>query len=324
MKKIIIIVSVVLTVFLAGILMQNSNKQDSLKSGDDVLTSQVANASQAPEITDSGFNLRGKPFTSSHEIALLDYAGDAMEPGISSDGQLLFFNSNGGDKNLFVAKRNDDFSYNSVRKLSEINSSSVDSSPEVVDESLFFTSLVNYPGNSKTLFIGEINGDKIQNVKPLKGNLYTGNLQETSLDPDVTANQEILFFVQGRFGGGSMPKAMDIQLAYHISGESYVVPNNSSEILKNINTDNLEYAPAISKDGRELFFTRATKSASGNIVKVEIMQATRERLSQSFGQSKVVSVADGFVEGPSLSADGKFLYYHKKVGDKFIIFVAKR
>lgn len=277
-----------------------------------------------PEIADTTFAVRGKPFTSTHEISLLHYEDDAMEPGISSDGMLLFFNNNGEDKDVFVARRVADSVYDTIEGLSEVNSSSVDSSPEVVADSIFFTSLADYPHDRKTLFRGNIRDGKVREVMSLQGNLYSKTLREISLDPDLTANEEILFFAEGRFGTGSAPEAMDIRLAYKTDDATYTVPENSDEILRNINTDDLEYAPAISSDGREIFFTRATKSAAGAVTNVQILQAVRNTLDQAFGTPEVVRVADGFVEGPSLSPDGKSLYYHKKVGDRFVIFVAQR
>jgi len=332
MIKIIKIFGIVTLLFLGALVFivfvrkpADRNKvSDRDLSESNAPASPVANMVSVPQIPDTTSGLRGKPFSNPREITLLDYSGDAMEPGISADGTMLFFGNNGKDKDLFMAKKSGDFTYGSVQKLSEINSASVDSSPEAVGEFIFFTSLADYPGDRKTLFRGKLVDGKMQKVAQLRGNLYSSEPRETSLDPDLTANQEILVFAQGRFGAGA-PEAMDVQLAYKIGDANYAVPKNSSEILKNINTaGNLEYAPAIGQDGLELFFTRATKSASGAVVKVEILQATRDKLDQPFGKPNIVVVADGFVEGPSLSADEKSLYYHKKVGSRFVVYVATR
>lgn len=90
--------------------------------------------------------------------------------------------------------------------------------------------------------------------------------------------------------------------------------------MANINTEDLEYAASISNDGLKLFFTRlsAADLASGNI-RSSIMFSTRPFISAPFGLPEIVGPigTSDFVEGPSISGDGKELFYHKRENKKF-------
>ena len=95
--------------------------------------------------------------------------------------------------------------------------------------------------------------------------------------------------------------------------------SNSATIMKQVNTSSsLEYAPAISSSGLELFFTRLEGS---NAV---LYTATRTDTSSPFGVPKRIRAATGFVEGPTLSPDEKSLYYHKREGSLFVIYRVTR
>ena len=93
---------------------------------------------------------------------------------------------------------------------------------------------------------------------------------------------------------------------------------NSAALLKNINTDALEYAACISADELELFFTRFGNSGFA------IYRSTRESKVQPFDPPERLAAIEGFVEAPPLTADGLSLYYHKKVGELFVIYRVTR
>ncbi len=94
-------------------------------------------------------------------------------------------------------------------------------------------------------------------------------------------------------------------------------------IMQNINTDELEYAACISRNGLELFFTRLSReSFKRGHPKSMIMRARRASRAAPFGKPEEVRAIghDDFVEGPSLSANERGLYYHKHIGKKFRLF----
>jgi hypothetical protein len=103
------------------------------------------------------------------------------------------------------------------------------------------------------------------------------------------------------------------------NGSAFVRDSNSATIMKEVNTSkNLEYAPAISSSGLELFFTRLEGTDAALYV------ATRTDASSPFGVPKKIPAATGFVEGPTLSPDEDSLYYHKREGGVFVIYRVTR
>ena len=55
-----------------------------------------------------------------------------------------------------------------------------------------------------------------------------------------------------------------------------------------------------------------------------IYRATRSSVNSPFGAPQCVVAAAGFVEAPTLSADGRSLYFHSKDGNRFVIYRASR
>ena len=98
-------------------------------------------------------------------------------------------------------------------------------------------------------------------------------------------------------------------------------------IMKNINTSDLEYAASISADGLEIFFTRLKleELIKGNIRSM-IMHSTRNDVYEPFGIPEIIEAigSSDFVEGPAISADDKVLYYHKREGVKNHLYEVSR
>lgn len=84
-----------------------------------------------------------------------------------------------------------------------------------------------------------------------------------------------------------------------------------------MNTSALEYAPSISVDLLELFFTRMTGTARAP--RTSILRATRRAPGEPFGRPERVAALTGFVEAPSLSSNGRSLYFHRLDGARYVI-----
>jgi hypothetical protein len=113
-----------------------------------------------------------------------------------------------------------------------------------------------------------------------------------------------------------MPATADIFIAKKQGDVFERAPDNDA-VLKLVNTKALEYAPAISSDGLELFFTRVEKITA--TAEPRIWRAARKSIHDPFGEPQLVSAITGFAEGPTLSPDGLSLYYHAREGGKFVI-----
>ena len=98
----------------------------------------------------------------------------------------------------------------------------------------------------------------------------------------------------------------------------FVRDPNSAAILKTINTNALNYAPATSASELEIFFTRVGVNGPA------IYMAKRVSKTLPFGEPKRLSAIDGFVEGPTLSPDELSHYYHKKENGHFAIYRVTR
>jgi hypothetical protein len=119
-----------------------------------------------------------------------------------------------------------------------------------------------------------------------------------------------------------LPKTSNIKVAVNGNGE-FKTLENSDYLLHNINTDALEYAPSISSDGLVLYFTRA-RGLGTNKVELKIYGAKRNSVDEPFGPPKAISSITGFVEAPSISTNGKTIYYHKKEAGKHYICTVSR
>jgi len=102
--------------------------------------------------------------------------------------------------------------------------------------------------------------------------------------------------------------------AQHLSGS--IIPI----VIATVNDGSLNYAPSTTPDQLELFFTRYDRSAN----QIGIFHAARSSVDQPFGRAQRIDAITGFAEGPTISADGRSLYYHQKVGDHYAIYRVKR
>jgi polyhydroxybutyrate depolymerase len=263
------------------------------------------------------------PFGNAQRIDIRGYSGNAMEPAISKDGQTLVFNDYNppaSDKNLFWARRVNDTTFEFMGALDELNSPQVEASPGFdAGGRLYFTSLRDYPRQWATLYRGSFASGRLTNVERLDGDLYRRETTWAALDPDVTPDGRVLYFVEGRFGK-SGPQAMDLRIAIWRNGR-YELDPAWPVVLKSINTDqHLEYAPAISSDNLELFFTRILKTASGQATGIHIYRSMRTHVADPFSAPEVVGAATGFVEAPSLTSDGRVMYFHRRDADRFYVY----
>ena len=244
-------------------------------------------------------------------VTIIGYDGDAMEPFVSRDGVYLFFNNNGANKDIFYSAFINATSVQYQGPIASINTAAVEGTPTTDTASrLFYVTTANYkpPTTYDTLYSGTWNGSSVTGVAVVSG-LARTTPGLVNFDIEVSPDGATIYFADGDFSvGNAFPDSADIAIAV-ASGSAFARDPNSSVILANVNTTTeLEYAPAISADGRELFFTRANLNTS----QVRIYRATRASSTAAFAAPRLVSAITGFVEGPTLSPDEKSLYYHRE------------
>ncbi len=266
-------------------------------------------------------------FTNEQIVAIIGYAGDAMEPSISRDGQYLFWNSlnDAISTGVYYAKRIDDANFQFVGEVANVNGvpprldavASMDS-----DGNFYWVSLRNYPDIFENYQRGKFSDGTVTDIAPVKGDFYKRSPGWLIMDAEVSSDGELLFFVNAKFEGGVLPVESIIGFARRVNGE-FIRDANSDQLLRNINTEkHLEYAPSLSADGMELFFTRAR--GTGIFMKTHIYSSRRNSLTEAFGKPEPIDIRGNGIEGPSISSDGRTLYYHKKDGQHFRIFKMTR
>ncbi|HEX3395867.1 MAG TPA: hypothetical protein VHS76_04135, partial [Steroidobacteraceae bacterium] len=262
-------------------------------------------------------------FGDASQVTIAGYSGDAMEPFISRDGRYLFFNNSNDpavNTDLFYAARIDDANFRFLGPVQGVNTPSLDAVASLDTlGNFYFVSTRSYSTTRSTIYRGSFAGGAVSSIALVEeiSRHVTGMV---NFDAEISADGHTLWFVDGHFSNGA-PDAADIVIAEQ-GPNGFVRRTDSASILQNVNTAALEYAPCTSADGLELFFTRYDPKRSGSMP--GIYRAVRADVNASFEIPQRVAAATGFVEAPTLSGDGHTLYFHKKVGGKFVIYRAAR
>ncbi len=259
-------------------------------------------------------------FANPQRVTIQGYSDHAMEPFITRDGRHLFFNNSNDpavNTNLHWAERTDDLNFQYKGEVGGVNTASLEGVPSMDEDGLFyFVSTRSYDQTASTIYRGLFYSGAVTAIDLAPG-VSTDTPGKVNFDAEISPDGHTLYFVDSQFGP-SGPQTADILIATW-DGSTFTRDSNSATIMKQVNTSrSLEYAPAISASGLELFFTRLEGSSPA------IYAATRTDTSSAFGAPRKITAAAGFVEGPTLSADGKSLYYHKKEGNLFVIYRVTR
>jgi len=249
-------------------------------------------------------------FTNPEQVTIGGYSGQIEEPFISHDGSYLFFNSAAPNKDLYFATATGPATFQFGGALSSVNTQAVEGTPTLdLAHNFYFVSTAHYspPTAYVTLFSARWDGSQLSNVAAVTG-LAIKKPAQINFDLEVSADGNTLIFDDGDFTqGNNFPDAANLAMAMR-SGTTFTRMSNSTALLANINTSDLEYAPALSADTLELFFTRLDLARKTTA----IYRSVRSDSSGVFSVGQRVEAITGFVEGPTLSADEKGLYYHRR------------
>ena len=259
-------------------------------------------------------------FSNPEQVTILGHASDAMEPFITRDGRYLFFNNSNApavNTDLHYAERVDDVTFRYRGEIEGVNTPALEGTPTMdMHNNLYFVSPRSYAQTFSTIYHGTFSSGGVSDVSLVPG-LSKGKRGYVNFDVEVSPDGNRLNFVESRFSILGKPKTADIVIAER-TDSGFVRQADSELVMRQINTSALEYAPSLSSDEREIFFTRFDGSLPA------IYSATRARLANPFGKPGKVAAIGGFAEGPSLSSDGRSLYYHKKKGKRFVICCVSR
>ena len=272
----------------------------------------------------TAFPARAAEFGNPEPVEIVGYRGHAMEPFISRDGRYLLFNNlNDPSENtdLNWAERITATSFRYGGKIDGVNTKALEGVPTLDRNGmLYFVSPRSYPETLSTIYRAKFEAGRAADVQLVEG-LSLKKPGMVNFDVEISADGEFLYGVDGDLTGGAVPKSADLFIARRVGNRFERLPD-SSRIFANINTSALEYAPAISSDGLELFFTRMTGALFWRKLTVE--HAVRASTDAPFGPSRTIRAISGHVEAPTVTGDGKALYYHQKVDGTFRIFRVSR
>jgi len=251
-------------------------------------------------------------FTNLQAVTIIGNRQDAMEPFLTRDGKVLFFNNSNAptvDTNLFWATKVDDLTFQLQGEIGGVNGPALDAVASMdLSNNFYFVSTRSYDTTLSTIYSGNyskgtVSGPTIvAGVSPTRRGLV-------DFDQEISADGNTLYFTEGLFTGGSVPASSQLLIARR-SENGFRRDPRSKEILRSINSaGRLNYAACTSANELEIFFTRL------NGKEPAILMATRASIAEPFGAAEPILAITGFVEAPTITPDGRSLYFHRRNPD---------
>lgn len=264
----------------------------------------------------------GKPLA----VKIDNYQGHVMEPFLSRDGQLLFFNNLNApseNTNLHWCKRVNDTLFSYEGEIANVNTSSLEAVPSMDKSNMFyFVHTGSYEKTFSTIYRAKYSLGRIEDPV-LVADISRKTVGWVNFDVEISHDGKTLYFVDGRFNAHGGPYEANLVIAKKENGQFYRY-HDSDHILQNINTRNLEYAAAITKNELEICFTRVSAPLN-DTSSPKIYIATRKNTYEPFSNVQLIGNLIGFVEAPTYTPDDEAIYFHKKEDDLHrLYFVRKR
>ena len=149
------------------------------------------------------------------------------------------------------------------------------------------------------------------------------------MDHGISLDGQFLYFNNARFDDANClgPCETTLGIAEKVNATTFNTLSNSSSILQNINDSNyIYYAPCISSDNLELYYTRYLKGNITANTTFEICVAIRTNSTTEFSTPKVLfseTIANS-IEAPTLTVDKNIMYYHQKTSNSHKIVMRNR
>ncbi len=265
----------------------------------------------------SGLPVEPNPFADPRPVALLGYTGVAMEPALSPDGDTLLFNDSnapGVNTELHWATRVDDLTFTWRGPISTASSNVLDGVPSLDQAgNLYFVSLRAYSSTHRyTVFRGSFSAGLVTGVEEVPG-LQSQGLGWVILDAFISRDGSQLWFAEGDYSTLSLGAAY-LGLALRQVDGSFARSSDAA-LFKAVNLFGAaQYAPAVSADGLELYFTRLT----GTGTTTAIYASRRPNTASPWGPAEPIApLIGGVIEAAAPSADGRALYFHRATGTGF-------
>lgn len=264
-------------------------------------------------------------FDTPQKVTVTGYNGHIMEPFLSRDGTILFFNNRNhpsDNTNLHWATKTSTLNFLYKGEIQNINTSSLEGVPTMDSNGvLYFVSTRSYNQTFSTLYRTTFNNGVATEASLVEG-ISKNQAGAVNFDVEVNASGTHLYFVDGTFDQHGGPYTADIVIAKK-NGNAFERLSDSNELLKNVNTADLEYAACISADELELYFTRVAAPITASS-SPKIYVAARSAINKPFRKPKLLTSVTGFVEAATISPDGTLIYFHKLENEKFVLYAVNK
>ena len=267
---------------------------------------------QAEDAGDPSAEAKAASFTNLQAVTITGNQQDAMEPFLTRDGKMLFFNNSNAptvNTNLFWATKVDDLTFQLQGEIGGVNGPALDAVASMdLSNNFYFVSTRSYDTTLSTIYSGNYSKGSVSGAAIVAGFSPTRR-GLVDFDQEISADGKTLYFTEGLFTGGSVPASSEMLIARR-SENGFMRDLQSREILRTINSaGRLNYAACTSADELEMFFTRLKGKEPA------ILIASRTSTAKPFGAAEPILGISGFVEAPTISPDGRSLYFHRRNPD---------
>ena len=270
------------------------------------------------------------------QITINGYSSDAMEPFISPDGNTLFFNSinDGNNTKIYYATKVNSNTFTFEGELDGANETQAAQLNAVADldalNNFYWTSVRDYPAKTDNLHHGIYTNGAVYDIGRVQGDFYNTNPGWLVMDHGISHDGQFLYYNNARFDETNCagPCETFLGIAKWTDDKNFMKTADSDLILQNINNSNyIYYAPCITTDNLELYYTRFAAGNVGINTLAEICVATRASATDAFSSPTVLfsnTVGNGIIEAPTLTTDKQLMYYHQKVNGLHVIMMRER
>jgi hypothetical protein len=164
---------------------------------------------------------------------------------------------------------------------------------------------------------GDYSNGAVTNVNRVHGNFYVYQPGYIVMDAAVTYDGSELYYCNAFFDTCVIPCEASLGIASKVNDSTFNTIAASQSILQHVNdTDYCVYAPQLSTDGLELYFTRYLIGG----LSTEICVSVRPTVADTFS-SPLVLISDfpNVPEAATLNTANTMMYYHKKVNGTYAI-----
>ena len=253
-------------------------------------------------------------------VTINGYNSDAMEPFLSRNGRILFFNNSNDphvNTNLHWATRVDALNFQYKGEISGVNTDALEGVASMdIHGTFYFVSTRNYDKTSSTIYWGKFKDGAVDRVELVPG-ISTVTPGIVNFDAEISADGKTLYFVESQFSIFGTPKTAKILIARRID-DRFIRDPQSEALLANINIGRLNYAPSTIPSQLEIFFTTLDTGLPLNY------RATRPDINSAFGKAERIEAIVGLSEAVTVAGAGKAIYFHSKIKDRYVIMRANR